>query len=130
MTVTLEILTGPDYQRDEDGWENHAYTVRLRCDGRYMDTEWHQGLGITDDPTAESVLENLLGSLNATDYSFEEWAADYGYDEDSRKAERIYNAVVEESKRLRRLLGVSNVARLGQYEDDERAARALAGVDR
>jgi hypothetical protein len=60
--ITLEILEGPDYQRDEDGWENNAYTVRLRCGGRFMDTEWHQGLGITDDPTAESVLENMLAS--------------------------------------------------------------------
>jgi hypothetical protein len=97
MSVTLEILGGPDYQVDDEGWENHTYLIRLRCDGRYMDTPWHQGLGITDDPTAESVLENMLSSAQGVEYaSFEEWAEDYGYDTDSRKAEQTYNAVTAE----------------------------------
>lgn len=126
MTVTLEILNGPEYTTDEDGWENHAYTIRLRCRNRIMDTEWHQGLGITDDPTAESVLENLLSSADSVEYdSFEEWAENCGYDPDSRKAERIYDAVVLQSSKLRFMLG-EEWEKLGQYDDHEQAAKALA----
>lgn len=125
MRATLEILDGPHYQRDDGGWENRAYTVRLTYDGRTMDTEWHQGLGITEDPDAESVLENLLSSAMGVEYdSFEEWAEDYGYDTDSRKAERTYHAVCAEAEQLRALLGDAfyTYERLG---DPEQAAREL-----
>lgn len=76
--VTLSIIDGPNYRRDEDGWEHNAYTVELRFQGRKMRSPWRQGLGITEDPSAESVLESLFldasGYDNAAD--FEDWAGE------------------------------------------------------
>ena len=38
-------------------------------------------------------------------WSFEDWAGDYGYDADSRSAERTYRAIGSQVDDLRRLLG-------------------------
>ena len=44
-------------------------------------------------PTAYDVLSCLTKSDPCT---FEDFCSTYGYDEDSRKAEKIYNAVLDE----------------------------------
>ena len=104
--ATIEIIDGPDYRRDEQGWEHHAYTLRVYYGDRYMDTPWKQGLGITDDPDIESVLESLAsdaaGYVNAQD--FEDWASEYGYDTDSRKAFALYEEVGRQTDNLRGML--------------------------
>jgi hypothetical protein len=107
MTVTLDIIDGPNYERDADGWQHQAYVVRLSYEGRSLETPWRAGLGITEDPTAADVLGSLL--MDASSYEnargFEDWAGDYGYDTDSRNAEETYNAVGEATEALRQLLG-------------------------
>lgn len=109
-SISLEIVEGPDYREDgEDGdrWQHNSYKVRISYQGRRMTVPWRQGLGITDDPNAEDVMESLLldaaGFENARD--FEDWAAEYGYDTDSRQAERVYRAVESQTKKLEKLLG-------------------------
>lgn len=58
-------------------------------------------------PTLEDVLSCLLMDASSYDDSrnFEDWASDYGYDTDSRTAERAYQTIAEQSKQLRHLLG-------------------------
>ena len=108
--VSLRVIDGPDYRRDEEGWEHNSYTVELQYQGRTMRTPWKQGLEITDDPDATSVLESLFldasGYDNAAD--FEDWAGQYGYDEDSRKAEALYHEVGKQAGKLARLFGYSD----------------------
>lgn len=108
-SVKLEIIGGPDYGVDETGWENYTYRVRLHFEERTMETEWHQGMAITDDPEAASVMQSLFSDADTVEYSaediFEEWASELGYDPDSRKAEQIYNNVKEQTEKLRALLG-------------------------
>lgn len=36
---------------------------------------------------------------------FEDWAAEYGFDTDSRKAEKLYKACLDVSEKLKRFLG-------------------------
>ena len=48
-------------------------------------------------PTAYDVLSCLTKSDPGT---FEDFCSEFGYDEDSRKAEKIYNAVVDEWKNV------------------------------
>ena len=51
-------------------------------------------------------MYDVLTCLTKYDpYSFEDFCGDYGYDEDSRKAEKIYRAVVKEYKAVQRLFG-------------------------
>lgn len=61
-------------------------------------------------PTLEAVLRCLamdaLGYDNAR--NFDEWASEYGYDTDSRKAEKTYRVIGEQAKELRVVLGSTN----------------------
>jgi hypothetical protein len=63
-------------------------------------------------PTLADVLSSLLLDSSALGASFEEWADNYGFDKDSRAAEKIYNASRESSYRLFRALGGSLVDKL------------------
>lgn len=63
------------------------------------------------------VLDCLLSDADCTDEPFEEWARNYGYDEDSRKAEAIFHACRETAAKLRRWLGAAELERLAsEYE--------------
>lgn len=127
--IRLDIIEGPDAARDADGWEHYAYTVRLRRGTRTLTTPWAQGLGLTQRPTAEDVLASLM--LDASGYdnaegSFEEWASEYGYSEDSRKAEALYRQVGTLTRKLKRFLGEDYNATA--TEDAEDAAKRLVAA--
>ena len=86
---------------------NH-YRVTLRAHGRQMTVPWSQGPAILREPTAADVLDCLASDTSgyhSAGGTFEAWAAEYGYDEDSRKAERIFRAVERQAGALRHLLG-------------------------
>ena len=63
----------------------------------------HKGAPPTLDEVLDCLAVDAAGIENAT--CFEDWAEDLGYDTDSRKAERAYNTVKEQAKKLRSLLG-------------------------
>lgn len=112
ITVTVTQWRGP--QVDDDGWEHNAYTLRLDSPvlspGKgWEDINWHQGPGICVDPesTPVDVFDALVSdatSVETTD-GFEDWAAEMGYNPDSRKAEEIYRACVKVRDQLVDFLG-------------------------
>lgn len=70
-------------------------------------------------PTLRDVLFCLIADAGAIDAaSFEDWAADYGYDPDSRAAERIYNECLALGLKLRRLIGDAGIATLREAFQD------------
>jgi hypothetical protein len=74
-------------------------------DGRRMTVEFHMGDAHRDRPTAADVLDSLASDANVDNYdSFEEWASDLGYGEDSRSAEQIYKACLKQTAALREFL--------------------------
>lgn len=98
----------------DDGWEANWYTVTLTRDMSAMGVRmrsqitvpYGMGPAYTDEPTAEMVLSSLL--MDAASYenarSFEDWAEEYGYSPDSRKAERTYRQVEAQTTKLRKFL--------------------------
>jgi hypothetical protein len=64
-------------------------------------------------PDACDVLYSLAIDVNVLDArGFEDWASDFGYDTDSRKAESIYRACLEIALKLRNGLGEDGLCRL------------------
>jgi len=63
------------------------------------------------EPTAADVIACVVSDARGIDYcrSFEDWCSDYGYDTDSRKAERIFKVCERLAKSLKRFLA-------GEYE--------------
>ncbi len=60
-------------------------------------------------PSAYDVLACLTKSYPGT---FEDFASDFGYDTDSRKAEAVYNAVVKEWRKVERFFTTDDLAEL------------------
>lgn len=58
-------------------------------------------------PTLASVLDSLaMEARSVTDaLTFEEWASEFGYDTDSRKAEKVYQLCQQQAAALRLFLG-------------------------
>lgn len=60
---------------------------------------------------------NVLACLTKYDVgSFENFCGDFGYDEDSRSAEKIYNAVVKEFKELQTLFSDEELEKMGEIQ--------------
>jgi hypothetical protein len=70
-----------------------------------MSIFFSQGSAHERPPSVSDVLECLASDSTALTSSFEEWAADCGYDLDSRKAYRIYAVCVIQAENLKSLLG-------------------------
>lgn len=87
-------------------WEHEAYTVTLaRGDASYS-TTYRQGTGHTHAPTVSQVVSCLLSDASAGDGGdFESFCSEFGYDTDSRAAERCYNACRDCSSAMRAMLG-------------------------
>lgn len=58
-------------------------------------------------PTLEEVLDCLASDAAGYENAplFEDWAGEYGYDTDSRKAEKTFRTVQEQAARLKKFLG-------------------------
>jgi hypothetical protein len=137
-----------EWQPPEKEWEkpfNYEFTVKTRngsYSGYYSKGIGHgkrtkkiQGNSLwavnerkavrkADQIDAKPTLSEILDSL-AMDCSefiwgidFEEWATTLGYDTDSRKAEKIYQACQAEFNGLLRILGIDTLREL--IEDTER----------
>jgi hypothetical protein len=104
--------------RDMDHWKCliQRYGQRRRNHGKpgsttgksRMTLTFSQGYGHKGaEPKLADVLDCLAsdaaGAENAQD--FEEWCSEYGYDPDSRKAEKTYNTVEHQAARLKTFLG-------------------------
>lgn len=70
-------------------------------------------------PDSVDVLYSLVMDSNVIDSGgFESWAADYGYDPDSRKAESIYRECLEHALKLRAWIGGENLDALREAFQD------------
>jgi hypothetical protein len=102
--VKLSIL-GSDYRRhfQDDKQSRHVFKCKLTRNGKQYTFDFGQSIAAGDtEPTMYDVLTCLTKYDPET---FEDFCSEFGYDEDSRKAEKIYNAVVREYKNVERLFG-------------------------
>ena len=70
-------------------------------------------------PTLRDVLYSLVSDADAIDCAtFEDWAINYGYDTDSRSAEKAYRACLESGLKLRAMLGEEALTKLRELFQD------------
>lgn len=67
-------------------------------------------------PNPIEILWAVAMDCDALDSSFEDWASDFGYDADSRKAEKIYHACQDNGHKLRKLLSREQIQQLREME--------------
>lgn len=70
------------------------WKVLIKRGAHLMTAYYSMGSAHTGEPDTTDVMGCLMSDISGMDYAdtFEEWASNLGYDEDSRAAERIYNA--------------------------------------
>lgn len=87
---------------------------RLHPSNPTMHVTYSMGPGTDGKPKLADVLECIALDVSGFENSsnFEDWCSEYGYDTDSRKAERIYRSVSEQRDRLCLLLNAGAVEEL------------------
>jgi len=109
-------LTDRNPHMEDDEWARRAthWKCVIKRGRTKMTVFFSQGAAIAHEPSLEEVLDSLgsdaASYLNAR--GFEDWATEYGYDPDSRRAEAIWKAVGKQIADLRRLLGESALEEL------------------
>lgn len=106
------------------GWDDHGRMSHWRCTISYgrkrMTITFSMGQGHCGrEPELSDVMPCLFADASGYERSngFEDWAQEYGYDTDSRAAERTYRAVEKQSMALRELLGDNFGLYAKQYEE-------------
>ena len=93
----------------------------LKANGKTYTFYYSQGYGYHHaEPVLASVLESLANDYDTSDLTFEEFCSEYGYGEDSRKAEKVYRALRKETQALDRLFGEEGMEELRDilFNDD------------
>lgn len=94
--------------KNMDHWRVTLKRGELGVNYEEMTLVFSMGLGLKGkQPTAIEVLDCLASDASGFDSarSFEEWAGEYGYDADSRSAERIYTTIMKQRTELAAFMG-------------------------
>jgi len=106
--IVYKADSNPNVDPKEWGAGARHFKVRLTMGRDSMRVPFSQGSAHTEDPTAEDVLECLASDAAGIENAkgdFEEWCSEYGYDTDSRKAERTFHVCEEQAEKLKTFLG-------------------------
>lgn len=109
ITVSSRPIPTNPYMPDEtmDHWLSVLKMGELGTDFRELTTEYSKGSAFNGEPpTAAEIIETLAMDASYVDYeNFEEWCDLFGYNPDSRQAERLFLTMKEKAKDFRRFLG-------------------------
>ena len=94
------------------------FSIVNRTTGNKMGVYFSQGSAHTKAPTLDEVLECLASDAAGVENAktFEDWCGDYGYDTDSRKAEKTWKTVAQQADKLKSLLGAEYETLLWKIE--------------
>lgn len=81
-----------------DNWQETAREWLVKIAGQEFG--YYTGSGIKDIPSYDSVLESLLSDYDVLTMEFEEFCSNFGYDEDSRKAYKIWLSCCNNGRKL------------------------------
>ena len=99
------VNSRPDgFWSDQPGFH---YKVRIGRGRRSFGLYFSTGTGWTKQPGLDDVLDCLASDASGYEnaQSFEDWANEYGYDADSRKAEKTYRTIKRQAEQLKRTIG-------------------------
>lgn len=109
ITATAEWSDrNPNMDEDSKNPMDHWRVVLQRSGGKRMTVYFSKGRGHNGKPAeASEVLDCMASDAAGVEnaQSFEDWASEYGYDTDSRKAHRTYSICKRQAERLKKFLG-------------------------
>jgi hypothetical protein len=102
--VKLKVL-GVDYKKHFDSDKQMRYVFKLRLSRNRKSHTFEFGQSY-HDCAKEPTFYDVFACLQKYDVgTFENFCSEFGYDTDSRRAERVYKAVCKEYAAVERLFG-------------------------
>jgi len=101
--ITLKIIGKPKYKKyfNDDKESRHVFKLQLKSNNRTYTFTFGQSVNAgSKKPTMYDVLTCLIKYDPGT---FEDFCENFGYNNDSRAAERTYKAVCKEFEAMERL---------------------------
>ena len=107
MGATMETkLLGNMPYFDDDKEARNVYQITLKRDGNAYSFRFGQSIVDSRPNGQKPTAYDILACVQKNDPgTFEDFCSDFGYDEDSRKAEKIYFAVQKEWTGIERIFG-------------------------
>jgi hypothetical protein len=107
IRASLEWADANPHMDGMPAGSTHWKVTLRRKGGRRMTVYFSMGPAHTSEPEAAEVLDCLASDASGYDNarSFEDWCSEYGYDSDSRKAERTYKTIEKQREKLFSFLG-------------------------
>ena len=109
LVMSVRPVKRNPHMQGEQMPRNFECTIEFEGRGYHepLTVYFSQGSAHKKPPTLAEVLDCLASDASGVDnaQSFEDWASEYGYDTDSRKAEKTYNICVQQAQELKALLG-------------------------
>ena len=97
---------------EDDKEPRNIYQITLKKGDRIYIFNFGDSIANSNKEIKPSVYDVLSCLIKNEVGSFEDFCGNYGYDEDSRKAERIYKAVLEEWKNIKMLYSEEEINKL------------------
>lgn len=119
MGVTMKC-TRKDTRPDADQWDKSAshWRVTLRRNGQSMMLDYSMGAAHTGEPELSYVLNAVMRDSEYAGESFADFCDSLGYDQDSRKAYRTWQACKRSAESLIRLFTSSDLSDLSELFAD------------
>lgn len=108
LGLRMKIL-GSEYKLHFPGDKQQRYVFKIKLikGGKQYTFEFGQSIS---EGSSEPTLYSVLACLTKYDpETFEDFCANYGYDEDSRNTEKTYKAVVKEFNNMQRLFTIEEL---------------------
>lgn len=106
ITMTAEWADSNPNMEDSGNMDH--WKCILKMGRKRLTVPFSMGIGHNGKaPKVEDVLDCMASDSSGIDNttSFEDWCADYGYDTDSRKAERTFRVCERQAQKLRAFIG-------------------------
>jgi len=101
-----------DFHFQDDKETRDIYLITLKRGEREFKFNFGQSLNNSDGETKPSAYDVLSGLTSSEVGDFKEFCSEFGYDEDSRKAEKTYNAVLNEWNNIKMLYTDEEILKL------------------
>lgn len=112
-TKVLERPNGEDWHAGATHWR-----VLIQRGKEEMTVHYSMGPAHQETPNESDIFNCLLSDSQDVDGTFEDWADMFGYDADSRKAERTFKACQQTLTDLQRLFNRSELSDLREIFSD------------
>lgn len=103
-TMKIDFLKN-DFHFDGDKERRDVYRITLKREGKRYSFNFGQSINDSDGNTPPTAYDVLACLTKYDPGTFADFCGDFGYDEDSRKAGKVYKAVVKEWAGVERMFG-------------------------